>query len=58
MMHGGEMHFSVGWFDDNTIRNSPVMAIHAAHGVITAFANLVPEYHKNETGLDLMRRRW
>lgn len=58
MMHGGEMHFSVGWFDDGYIRNSPVMAIHAPTGEITAFANLVPEYQKNETSLDLMRRRW
>ena len=58
MMHGGEMHFSEGWFDDDYIRNSPVMAIHAAHGEITAFANLVPEYQKNETSLDLMRRHW
>ncbi len=57
MMHGGEMHFSDGWFDELYIRNSPVMAIHAANGEITAFANLVPEYQKNETGLDLMRRR-
>jgi phosphatidylglycerol lysyltransferase len=57
MMHGGEMHFSDGWFDDDYIRNSPVMAIHAANGEITAFANLLPEFQKNETGLDLMRRR-
>ena len=32
-------------------------AWHVAGGQITAFANLVPEYQKNETGLDLMRRR-
>ena len=57
MMHGGEMHFSDGWFDDNYIRNSPVMAIHAPNGGVTAFANLVPEYQKNETSLDLMRHR-
>jgi phosphatidylglycerol lysyltransferase len=57
MMHGGEMHFSVGWFDDDYIRHSPVMAIHSPTGEITAFANLVPEYQKNETSLDLMRRR-
>ncbi len=57
MMHGGEMHFSDGWFNDEYIRNSPVMTIQAANGEITAFANLVPEYQKNETSLDLMRRR-
>ena len=58
IMRGGEMHFSVGWFDHDYIRNSPVMAVHAPTGEITAFANLVPEYQKNETSLDLMRRRW
>ena len=57
MMHSGEMHFSEGWFDDDIIRNSLVMAIHAPTEEITAFANLVPEYKKNETSLDLMRRR-
>jgi phosphatidylglycerol lysyltransferase len=57
MMKSSEMHFSEGWFDDAILRNSPVMAIHAPAGEITAFANLVPEYQKNETSLDLMRRR-
>ncbi|MGD0877926.1 MAG: phosphatidylglycerol lysyltransferase domain-containing protein [Anaerolineales bacterium] len=57
MMRGGEMHFTVGWFDHDYIRNSPVMAVHAPTGEVTAFANLVPEYQKNETSLDLMRRR-
>ncbi len=57
MMHGGEMHFSDGWFDDEYISNSPVMAIHSPRGQVTAFANLVPEYQKNETSLDLMRRK-
>jgi len=57
MMRGGEMHFSDGWYDDDYIRHSPVMAIHAANGEITAFANLIPEYQKNEASLDLMRRQ-
>jgi phosphatidylglycerol lysyltransferase len=57
VMHGGEMHFSDGWFEDAYVRNSPVMTIRAGNGEITAFANLLPEYQKNETGIDLMRRR-
>ena len=57
MLKSGEMHFSEGWFDDAIIRNSLVMAVHAPTGEITAFANLVPEYRKNETSLDLMRHR-
>lgn len=53
--HGGEMHFSDGWFDDAYLRNGPVIVVHAADGSPTAFANLVPEYQKNELTIDLMR---
>jgi phosphatidylglycerol lysyltransferase len=55
MMHGGEMHFSDGWFEDDYIRHSLVMAIHTADGEITAFANLLPEYQKNEIAIDMIR---
>lgn len=53
--HGGEMHFSVGWFEENYIRYSPVIVVRGADGEIIAFANLVSEYQKNELTLDLMR---
>jgi phosphatidylglycerol lysyltransferase len=56
MRHGGEMHFADGWFDDDYIRNGPVIVVHAPDGSPTAFANLVPEYQKNEVTIDLMRR--
>lgn len=52
---GGEMRFSDGWFEDSYIRSSPVLVIHAPDGSPTAFANLVPEYQKNELTMDLMR---
>lgn len=57
MMHGSEHRFSVGWFDDAYISNSQVMAIHAPDGTIVAFANIVPEYQRNEISIDLMRRQ-
>jgi len=57
MMRSSELRFSVGWFDDDYIRNSPVMAVHAPDGSITAFANLIPEYQRNEATEDLIRRR-
>jgi phosphatidylglycerol lysyltransferase len=57
MMHGSEKRFSLGWFDDDYIRNSPIGAVHAPEGWITAFANFVPEYQRNEITIDLMRRR-
>lgn len=53
--HGGEMHFSDGWFNEDYIRNGPVIVIHAADGRPTAFANLVPEFAHNELTIDLMR---
>jgi len=52
---GGEMHFSVGWFEDSYIRNGPVIVIYDSNNSPMAFANLVSEYQKNELTLDLMR---
>lgn len=49
------MHFSDGWFDDNYIRNGPVIVVQDQNENPTAFANLVPEYQKNELTIDLMR---
>ncbi len=56
MMHGSEKKFSLGWFDDAYIRNSPIAAVHTPDVRISAFANLIPEYQLNEVSLDLMRR--
>ncbi len=57
MMRGAEMRFSVGWFADDYIRGGPVMVVHTASGAISAFANIVPEYQRNEVAVDIMRRR-
>jgi phosphatidylglycerol lysyltransferase len=57
MMQGTEKRFSLGWFDDDYIRNSPIAAVHTPEGWISAFANLLPEYQLNEITIDLMRRR-
>ena len=56
-MHGSEKKFSLGWFDDDYIRNSPIGAIYTSEGWISAFANFVPEYQLNEVTIDLMRHR-
>lgn len=56
-MHGSEMRFSMGWFDDDYVRESPVLAVRAPTREIVAFANLLPEYQRNEVTIDLMRRR-
>ncbi|MEZ4865232.1 MAG: flippase-like domain-containing protein [Caldilineaceae bacterium] len=57
MVQGSEQRFSLGWFDEAYVGNSQVMAVHTPAGAISAFANFVPEYQRNEVGLDLMRRR-
>jgi phosphatidylglycerol lysyltransferase len=53
--HGGEMHFSDGWYDEKYLQSAPVIAIHGPDGGLTAFANLIHEYQKNEMTIDLMR---
>jgi phosphatidylglycerol lysyltransferase len=53
--HGGEMHFSDGWFNDRYIRGSPVVVVYGPDGSPTAFVNLMEEGSSNELALDLMR---
>jgi phosphatidylglycerol lysyltransferase len=57
LMHGSEKKFSLGWFDDDYIRNSPVGTVYTPDGWISAFANIVTEYQANEVTIDLMRHR-
>ena len=57
LMHGAEKHFSVGWFDDDYVRETRITAVRAADGQISAFANVVPEYQLNDISIDLMRQR-
>lgn len=57
MSKGAEKHFSVGWFDKNYLRECPIAAVHTPEGKISAFANIVSEYCRNEITIDLMRRR-
>jgi phosphatidylglycerol lysyltransferase len=56
-MHGSEKRFSLGWFDDDYLRQGPVMTVTGPAGGIRAFANLLPEYRRNELTVDLMRYR-
>ena len=57
LVKGGEKRFSLGWFDDDYICNSTVVALHAPDGAIVAFANIISEYQRSEVAVDLMRRR-
>ena len=56
-MHGSEKRFSVGWFDDDYLRTTPVMVVLTPQGEISAFANILKEYQAREHTVDLMRRR-
>jgi phosphatidylglycerol lysyltransferase len=56
-MHGTEQKFSLGWFEDNYVRSSPIATVISPEGWITAFANIVPEYQASEVSIDLMRYR-
>ena len=55
--HSGEKRFSLGWFDEGYLNDSPVMVVRNPQGEPIAFANIIPEYQRNESTLDLMRQR-
>ncbi len=57
VMHGSEKRFSLGWFDDDYLQSCPIALVIDQHGSVSAFANLLTEYQRNELTIDLMRRR-
>lgn len=57
MVRTTEKRFSLGWFSDAYVAECPVTAVEQPDGRIVAFANIIPEYTRNEATIDLMRRR-
>ena len=57
LIHGTEQRFALGEFDEAYVGTSQVMAVHDDAGTVVAFANIVPEYQRNEITIDLMRHR-
>ncbi|WP_013323478.1 phosphatidylglycerol lysyltransferase domain-containing protein [Gloeothece verrucosa] len=57
MMQGAEKKFSVGWFDEDYLKNCEIVTVETEKGEITAFCNMIPEYQTNEITNDLMRRK-
>jgi phosphatidylglycerol lysyltransferase len=55
-MHGREKKFSLGWFDDDYIKDCKIAIVRSSENRIIAFANLIPEYQLNEITVDLMRK--
>lgn len=52
-----ERRFTLGRFEDDYIRASPIFAVESPEGEIVAFANLIPDGKQGEATIDLMRRR-
>lgn len=50
-----ERRFTLGLFDHDYIRSTPVYAAIDANGKILAFVNGIPSFHKGEATIDLMR---
>jgi phosphatidylglycerol lysyltransferase len=57
LVHGTEMRFSLGWFDEAYLRSGAVIVLRDPEGRLEAFANIVPEYQLSEISIDLMRHR-
>ena len=52
-----ERTFTLGQFDADQLRRTPVLAVVDAEDRVQAFANTLPAYRSTERSFDLMRRR-
>jgi phosphatidylglycerol lysyltransferase len=52
-----ERQFTLGYFDEDYLRGTPLVAAMDANGRMLGFTNLVPSYRPDESSCDLMRRR-
>src|SRR5262245_1641564 len=52
-----EREFSLGRFDPDYLRSTPVATAEDAGGRALAFVNIIPSYHPGEATIDLMRHR-
>jgi phosphatidylglycerol lysyltransferase len=51
-----ERRFTLGLFDWDYVKSTPVIAAVDAEGQVLGFVNVVPSYRKGEATIDLMRR--
>jgi phosphatidylglycerol lysyltransferase len=56
-IRGGEKRFSLGWFEEDYIRNCPVAVVYTRENLVGAFTNIISGCHHNEVGVDLVRHR-
>ncbi|MEW5919109.1 MAG: phosphatidylglycerol lysyltransferase domain-containing protein [Gemmatimonadota bacterium] len=52
-----ERGFTLGQFDEDYLRDTPVMSVVGPNGHVVAFANVIPDGVPGEATIDLMRRR-
>jgi phosphatidylglycerol lysyltransferase len=52
-----ERRFTLGMFEPNYIRSTPLFTAVDRDGRVLAFVNIVPSYRRGEATIDLMRRR-
>lgn len=51
-----ERSFTLGYFDFNYLRSTPMIAAYDGNGVMHAFVNMAPSFRPGEAAVDLMRR--
>jgi phosphatidylglycerol lysyltransferase len=56
-IRGSEKRFSLGWFEENYIRNGPVLVVYTRDNLVGAFANIISGCDHGEIGVDLVRHR-
>ncbi len=52
-----ERRFTLGLFDREYLRRTPVATAEQPDGTVLAFVNMIESFHQDEATLDLMRRR-
>jgi phosphatidylglycerol lysyltransferase len=52
-----ERTFTLGRFEEEYVRHTPMMAVFDASGTMQAFANIIPSYAPNTATIDMMRHR-
>jgi len=52
-----ERQFTLGLFDEDYVKATPIVAATDTNGRVLAFVNIIPSYRKGEATIDLMRRR-
>lgn len=52
-----ERGFTLGLFDPDYVRNTPVFVVADGRNIFQAFVNIIPSFHRGGATIDLMRRR-